>query len=312
MKHILILLLLGSLTACASAIDDDGPTDDTPVFFDGKADNLGLTNAEVVAILELVNSAPFEELDKVARLDVRAVHHIFAYRLGPEFEQRENLRAHRPIPDMQTLLSLKWVGARALGKLREHIHNRDMVNDTCVLISEYVEGQGNNNKAIELMNCGGEKISLHDVGVCTIFNNNKECTRSAIVGDLELEPWEVVTICRTREGTFNDPIQPLVEACQIEMSGVMMFTGDDRLVVFQDLDGDGKFDRNKDRALDIFGMPTRRPDPTRYADINIRRTLAFPHLDYDTLTWNDRVWFSSRHNRTDISHFGTAPAKHVE
>jgi|GEM_PF-6414178 len=114
-----------------------------------------------------------------------------------------------------------------------------VVASTCLIISEYIEGQGNNNKAIELYNCGTTTLSLDDYAVCLVRNEDTTCTMSHGFAAIELAPGQVHTACRTKAGTFNDPIDPIRDNCDEEAGSAVTFNGDDRLVVFRDTNGDG-------------------------------------------------------------------------
>ena len=56
----------------------------------------------------------------------------------------------------------------------------------------------------------------------------------------------------------------------------MNFNGDDRLLVFHDVDGDGAFDQSDDSALDAFGAVSQVPSGYWWANMLLRRCDLTP------------------------------------
>lgn len=175
----------------------------------------------------------------------------------------------------------------------------------CLIISEYLEGDGNNNKAIELFNCGTTPLHLSDYGVCLVRNEDTSCSNTTLLADTELAAGAVYTLCRTKEGTaLDDPMDPLRDACH-QVSTAMTFNGDDRLIVFRDDDGSGTFDQ-ADEVMDAFGRIDYQPTSYPWSELDLRRCNfnradglgEFVHTDYFT-----------EHPREDASNFGVAPTE---
>jgi hypothetical protein len=91
--------------------------------------------------------------------------------------------------------------------------------------------------------------------------------------------------------------------CQVELPGVMTFSGNDRLIVFSDADGSQGFDAG-DQVMDAFGQIATPPAFELWSNLVLRRcnparfdgSKFFPYKDYFTV--------HSRHDHVD---FGKAP-----
>ncbi|MEM9072200.1 MAG: proprotein convertase P-domain-containing protein, partial [Myxococcota bacterium] len=172
----------------------------------------------------------------------------------------------------------------------------------CAIISEVLEGPGRNNKAVEVFNCGPEALSLDQLGICLVRNDDTTCSSTATVGSGSLASGEVWVTCRTRTGEVIDPYQPLIDACDAEIGGTAIFNGDDRLMLFHDADANGSFD-GEDVLLDTFGDPNTRPADTIWAELSFRRCNLEPFVsgDFDV---DDHY---TRHGSTSFTHLGTPP-----
>jgi cysteine-rich repeat protein len=176
--------------------------------------------------------------------------------------------------------------------------------DNCLIISEYVEGSGTNNKAVELFNCSSGPLQLDNFGICVLSNDWQTCSATAMLAPLQLGPGEVHTVCRSKASTDPDPLAALAAACAEESPSTMTFNGDDRLIVFLDDDGSDSFDSTMDTTVDAFGESTVRPASQIWANTTYRRcdftaydgTTAFNVADYFTV-----------HALNDVSDYGTAP-----
>lgn len=263
----------------------------------GKADGV-LTPAEVTGVLAAANTATLAELDDAAGLDRRAA---------------EGIVARRPFAELAALDAVPYVGPTALDLLLAFAYDRGLIAETppepgpipCFLISEYLEGQGTYNKAVELWNCGRETIDLTPYRLCLVRDGATNCTSVAMLGEWPLAPGAVRTVCRTRSGTFNDPFPILRDRCQSVASAVMSFSGNDRLVLFRDNDGDERL-TSADTITDAFGWIAQPPATELWADLVLRRcnptrfdgSRFFPYLDYFVKSPN------GRHDHTD---YGVAP-----
>ena len=152
--------------------------------------------------------------------------------------------------------------------------------DRCVIISEYIEGDGHRNKAIEIFNCGDAPVALTRVGICLVRNDDATCSRFAMLAEpgsaAQLDPGATRVLCPSRRGRYGDPERGLAHACDIEIGAVGTFNGDDRLALFEDADGDG-VRSGEDPLLDVFGDLGKRPVATPWARVDHRRCSLEPH-----------------------------------
>lgn len=183
----------------------------------------------------------------------------------------------------------------------------------CLIISEYIEGSGSNNKAIELYNCSGQDLDMANFGVCLMSNQNmldgstnQGCTSVTVMNSKTLGFREVHTLCRSTSGSSGDPVDDIRDNCD-EQTGTMNFNGDDRLIVFEDANGDGEFDSG-DPVVDALGETDVRPPQTTWQDQTLRRCNL---EQYDgTSSYSTASYFTS-HPNNDASDYGTPPAPDV-
>lgn len=183
----------------------------------------------------------------------------------------------------------------------------------CLIISEYFEGSGSNNKAIELYNCASQPLSLEEFGVCLMSNDNtldtsanRGCTSVHIMGAKSLPIRDVHTLCRTTGGSAGDPVDDIRNNCD-EVSSTINFNGDDRLIVFRDENSDGQFDMN-DTIVDALGETDVRPAQDTWQDKVLRRCNL---EQYDgTTSYSTSTYFTSLAT-TDTADYGTPPSSSV-
>jgi hypothetical protein len=263
----------------------------------GKADG-ALTLAEIAGVLAAANTSTHAQLDVDAGLDRRAA---------------DGIVARRPFADLAALDAVPYVGPVALDLLLAYAYDRDLIPANppasgavpCFRISEYLEGQGNYNKGVELWNCGAEALDLTPYRLCLVRDGATTCTTTATLGDSTLAPGAVRTVCRTKGGTFNDPYPLLRERCETVAAGVMTFSGNDRLVLFRDDDNDLRLG-SADTITDAFGWIAQAPATELWSDMVLRRCNPtrfdgsgfFPYLDYFVRAPG------GRHDHTD---YGVAP-----
>lgn len=166
----------------------------------------------------------------------------------------------------------------------------------CLIISEYIEGSGN-NKAIELYNCGGLMLDMTKIGLCTIQNDNTTCSSTSLLSGL-LQPTKTYGICHT---TFASGAP--AGSCDLTSNGLMGFNGDDRLILFEDTDGDGAFS-GQDFVLDAFGQASAKPSDRVWEDVTYRRCNFSP---YDSLASFDVTAYFNTGMTDDFSDFGRPP-----
>ncbi|HWB76682.1 MAG TPA: hypothetical protein VG755_17070 [Nannocystaceae bacterium] len=283
----LALVLVCTALACGSDPSGGDGRDDRFGAGSGKADG-GLSDAEIAGVLAVVNALSVQELDDDVGLDRRAADGIVA--------QRDDDGAFE---DLAALDAVPYVGQSALDKLVEYATDNGFVDGddaapACLMISEYAEGQGNYNKAIEVWNCGDEAIALAGRSLCLVRNGDHECTVTNEFSDVQLPAGDTWVVCRTLGGTFNDPMQTLRDRCDQEMPGVVLMSGDDRLAV---LDRD-------DTVLDAFGRFSWRPGFEIWADMVLRRCDLAPYLGTAFFTTEGHY---TRHSRHDHTNLGIAP-----
>ena len=222
-------------------------------------------------ILAVANGASFDVLDDDAGLDKRAAENIVAHRDGADAIL--GTADDDPFDTIEELDAVPYVGPAALEALLDYA--KRSVAPPCLIISEYIEGQGMNNKAIEIFNCGATPVELEDYGICLVRNQATSCSVTEALPASTLAPGAVRTICRTKGGTFNDPMQTIADHCEVEMPGLMTFNGDDRIAIFHDVDGDGAFGGN-DSITDMLGRFSYQPPVATWQDLSLRRCRFTP------------------------------------
>lgn len=303
-RNIVFSLAVIAGAACSST-DNEGEFDSfggNETLASERADGFGLSQPESDAILALVNTASFEVLDDDVALDVRAARHIV--------EAREQ----GPIGSLDELDDIPWVGSRALGKLREYVHANGLVvtaphDATCLIISEYVEGKLNDNKAVEIWNCGASEVALDDVALCLIRNDDEDCTRATALGRRTLAPDDTIVACRALYGnSFNDPVAWITERCDLEVGATAIFSGDDRLALVRDTNNDASFTLAEDEILDVLGRIGYRPPASPWKDVRLDRCRLQPN-DGKTFYRTDEWFHSEPWSSNGGAHLGQAPTR---
>lgn len=287
---------LGCAPAGAVHVDDDG----------AESDATALTAEEAQLVLQVANTATRDVLDHDVGLDRRAADGIVLRRDGADGVA--GTADDAPFATIAELDAVPYVGPAALDALLAWAEANEDASAPCLVISEYIEGAELYYKAIELYNCGSSPIDLSTIGVCLVRNADASCTLTGKLSDETLAPGDVWGVCRRKEFTTPNAGTPYItRACDDELPGVMTHNGDDRLLVFSDDDGDGRFDRDRDRALDAFGHVPVRPTGAWWADRVLRRCDLTPFDGWDGGPFyaDDRF---TRHGRYQQEHFGTPPA----
>ena len=274
------LILFIALAACGEpGTGGDESFGGDSVLDAGAADGLGVTAEEAAAILHLVNTATLVVLDDDVRLDARAAANIVS------------TRTEAPIATLDELDAVPWVGASAFRKLREYVHAHGLVGTSadCLIISEYIEGKADKNKAVEIMNCGTSAIDLDDIAICLIRNDDTDCSVSTSLAGHELASNQTLTMCRQRDGQWMNPQPWIAEACEVEIGSTAIFSGDDRLALVRDTNADGRFTVNGDEVLDVLGRITYRPRESPWNDVRLERCRLEPNYGKRFYTTSD--WF---------------------
>ncbi len=294
------LLVLGCDGEPADAGHADGIDD--PITVAGKADGLdGASPAEVEAVLELASTASFARLDEDVGLDVRAASHIIEHRDG--VDGVEGTSDDETFEDLDQLDAVPWVGPRAFGKLLEWVRAQPADGAApCVLISEYIEGDLDKNKGIELYNCGHASVDLSEIALCLVRNDDDDCRVASNLAEVQLPPGHVYTVCRDKHGTFNNPWPPLADACTEELGSTMIFSGDDRMVVLHDPDRVGSI--GGATVVDALGRIDFRPSWAPWNEVGLRRCRSTPNLG--TAFFDESDWFDVVPWR-DASDWGVPP-----
>lgn len=297
----MVLIVLALMSGCVAAGDERGDGVDSRFLEGGKADG-GLTAAEIAGVLRVANEASLSELDDDAALDARAAQHIVAYRNGAD--GAAGTADDQTITTLAELDAIKWVGPVALDKLLAYAYSLGYVDaggseSDCLIISEYVEGDGNYNKAVELYNCGSAPVALTDYDICLVRNEDTSCSVTDDLGSATLEPGGVTTLCRRSYGhpTSMDPHPRIKEVCQLERPGVMTFSGDDRLMLLRASDG---------AVMDSLGRFGYQPPPYTWANLVLRRCNFAPH---DGVAYYDHRDYFVEDNKYRVENLGIAPVQ---
>ncbi len=259
------------------------------------------TGSDEALILGVANSASFEVLDDDVALDKRAAENIVVHRNGADGvlgTADDDL-----FGDLAELDAVPYVGPAALEALLAYA--KANASAPCLIISEYIEGQGMNNKALEIFNCGTAPLALEDYGICLVRNEATTCSVTEKLPPSTLAPGAVRTLCRTKGGTFNDPMQTIADHCEVEVPGVMTFNGDDRLGIFHDVDADGAFGSG-DTITDMLGRFGYQPPVWTWQDLSLRRCSFAPT---DGESFFDHEEHFTTHAWGHQQDFGVAPVE---
>lgn len=174
------------------------------------------------------------------------------------------------------------------------------VSTRCLLISEYIEGSGD-NKAVELYNCDSASIDLSRFGVCVVSNANTTCTNYDIELTGELAAGDVLTMCNQGlDANIFDPSN-----CDV-VDGSVNFNGNDRIVVYEDVDDSADFGTS-DIPADAFGEIANVPtSATTWSDTTLRR-CNFER--FDGASGFDFTEYFVEAATDDFSDFGVAPTE---
>ena len=136
----------------------------------------------------------------------------------------------------------------------------------CVRISEYVEGSST-SKAFEIVNCSSGPLDLSGVGAC-LYSNAKtsadQCSFTWVGPATILPAGEVFVVCNS-SGSNAIP----ASSCD-ESNPIANFNGNDRLVIFLDVDASRNFNTG-DTIEDRFGDPDDVPADEAWKDMTLVR-----------------------------------------
>jgi len=299
----LMLAVVGTFFVGCVAPDNDAAQDGEFDSFtvDGKADGFTASQQDIEAVLGVINTATFEELDVEIGLDARAARGIIKFRAGADGRISTADDIH--FVTLKQLDDVPYVGAKAFASLVEYARIA-ITPPACFVVSEYVEGAGTYTKGIELYNCGNTRTGK-DVGICLVRNGDSSCSVTTMTDVDEVPAKGVVTLCRSLEGRTGDPVVGFKERCDVQIGTAPSFNGDDRIVVFQDIDGDSKFGTD-DVVLDVFGAVPSQPDGMPWSNVVLRRVKAEANTSLNATSFETLKWFSA-YPADDFSDFGVAP-----
>ena len=175
-------------------------------------------SADDALVLALANTASQTVLDDDVALDKRAAENIVDHRNGPD--GLPSTADDDPFDTIDELDAVPYVGKSALAKMLAYAQANNVSQAPCVIISEYIEGWGAYNKAIELYNCGSSPLDLSTIGVCIVRNADTSCSSYAKLTNptnAPLAPGAVWGVCRKKSFTFNDPMEHITNGCDQEM-----------------------------------------------------------------------------------------------
>jgi uncharacterized protein YjdB len=169
----------------------------------------------------------------------------------------------------------------------------------CLIISEYVEGSGL-NKAIELYNCGTTSIDLTNYGYCAEQNTDDAlaagCTSTYNITG-QLAAGDTVVLCNPSADAG------VLTVCD-QQTGTVNHNGDDRILIFKDVNADSAFTAADDPIVDVFGELGNPNDV--YGEATYDRCNFTPFLGGGTFTVLD---FYTQAAADTFTGLGVAPTE---
>ncbi len=162
----------------------------------------------------------------------------------------------------------------------------------CLRISGYLEG-GGNVKALAIFNCGEKAVEMANYGLCLETNSATDCS---VIGVFE----GVVT--KGDVLVLVGPDYPLPTTHL--KSPLANFTGDDRIALFRDVNGDESLTRGVDEIIDSIGTLGVRPTPSAWARMGLRRKNCTPFLGVGPFDYRN---YYERYPATDTTQIALAP-----
>ena len=157
------------------------------------------------------------------------------------------------------------------------------------------------NKAVEIYNCGNTQVQLTGINLCLIRNADTTCTVSyGFTGPLPAG--QTKTVCNSALTHPGDA------ACDLREANVTQFNGDDRLILYVDVDGINQLGPS-DAIIDAFGQTNFRDTLEPWRDRGFSRCnfAAYDGIGIFTLTsyWEElNVTFNN-----EMAGFGVAPTE---
>jgi hypothetical protein len=88
----------------------------------------------------------------------------------------------------------------------------------------------------------------------------------------------------------------------------MTFNGNDVLVVYEDVNGNGQYDSSTDTVYDQLGQPNSPPSGSPWQDKNLRRCNLSPYQGGSPFSYTD---YYNEYMASNGSDYGTAPSPGV-
>jgi cytosine/adenosine deaminase-related metal-dependent hydrolase len=133
----------------------------------------------------------------------------------------------------------------------------------CLIFSEYVEGSSN-NKAIEIHNCGATPLELAGVFIDLQANERVDSSTNTQALTGTLAAGTTVSYCN------GSAAAGLSSGCT-GTSSVANFNGNDRLVLYREVNDETNFQLGEDEVLDMFGQWNVQPSGEPWANKTWRR-----------------------------------------
>lgn len=171
----------------------------------------------------------------------------------------------------------------------------------CLVISEYWDGSVD-DKAVEIYNCDSSPVNMTGLRMCIIRNADTTCSGSFGYSGT-IGPGETKTLCH------NNLTHAQGSRCDFRTSTTAEFNGDDRLLLFFDLDGNQTFNSG-DARIDAFGETAVRDalQPWKdklYSRCNFAAYSGIPSFSLASY-WSETIEFNYSNM---MNGFGFAPTE---
>ena len=111
--------------------------------------------------------------------------------------------------------------------------------------------------------------------ICLLERSSSSCKTTIPLLDVLVPPKDVFSLCQAIEGASNDPVADIRRHCE-QKSRNLKFNGDDRIVVFKDLDKDNQWGR-EDLVMDVLGPLDRPLQGFHLKDVVLSRCRLEPY-----------------------------------
>jgi hypothetical protein len=170
-------------------------------------------------------------------------------------------------------------------------------NAPCLLFTEYVEGSSN-NKGLEIHNCGTADVDLANIQLCWENNDNTTCDTAVSLGSTGvLAAGDVFTVCASAWA--------LAPTCDLSLPfpAPVYFNGDDRVGLFQDINGDAAYGAGE--PLYDFILQSGFNDPSNPGENLTWRRRADACTSFNGQGAFVPGTYYTEHPQNDVDDFGT-------